>query len=372
MTTPLLSTHPRRSYESINGNLPEGDSIDENGLAQQRRGPSITPTKTISIVTGANSGIGYETATNLIRAGHHVILACRNKHAGELAAAQITRDCIVADSYATCIHLDLSDLSTVTSFTQRLLQYDPSIQTSGIHNLICNAGIGWGTKTVHREVTIDGNESFFQINYLGHFLLSIELMALLIQGAKNKTTKSRIVQVSSSLHDPNGRGNRKTPVILDFKDINATSESPFQPKSAYCRSKAYQIMLTYSLHKKIRELNVPIVCSCLSPGFIPSTGLVRNSGRMGIFFLRYCLDGVFKCCCNVTRTVKDGGECVYLVTVLKEGSASEGGLYFEYNRSKELCCKDSSLDSYDDAKQKELWEVSCNMVGVESDWMERL
>jgi NAD(P)-dependent dehydrogenase (short-subunit alcohol dehydrogenase family) len=325
---------------------------------------------TISVVTGATSGIGKETASNLLRAGHRVILACRNQRVGDATAAQLTRECIIADTFAKCVELDLSNMQSVRSFGDRLAKEFPAVLEEGIHNLINNAGKGWGTQTTERILTRDGYESFFQVNYLGHFALTFTLLPYLLRGGQNTGVNSRIINVSSSLHDPEGRGNRNTKVDLQFNDLNAREEVPFQPKSAYCRSKLAQIMFTYALQNKFRHYRLPVICSCLNPGFIPSTNLIRDSGMMGKLFLRYCLDGILKICCSVTRSVEDGGVCVYLVTTAEE--CGEGGQYFEYLRSKSLNVHSSSTDSYNENMQTELFNKSWALIathGVNSpDW----
>jgi len=328
---------------------------------------TITPSGPITVITGANSGIGYESSTMFLRSGHSVILACRNKKAGNDAAKKMARSCVVPDSFVTCVQLDLADLSSVKSFKTRLLKVAPEIQQKGVNNLINNAGVGWGTQTIDRVETKDGFESFFQVNYLGHYLLCKELMPLLVIGGNRTSLQSRIINVSSSLHDPDSKGNRKNTVKINLDDMNSSTEEPFSAKAAYCRSKLMQIMFTYELQRRLRLHQLPIVCSCLNPGFIPSTGLIRNSGVMAKFFLRWCLGGLLRSCCLVTRTAEDGGFCIYLVTTQVE--AGEGGQYFEYTRMKTLNAHSSSMDSYDQHLQAQLWKKSCQLLSIPIDWV---
>ena len=261
---------------------------------------------------------------------------------------------------------------------------------AGVGLLVCNAGKGWGTRTKNKIVTEDGFESFLQVNYLSHFLLSINLLPDLVRGANACGQASRVVHVSSSLHDPASRGNRKTSVRLDLESLarldqdqgepiascsqpllggeekdgggGAAGSSTFNPKQAYCRSKLMQIMFSYELQQRLRAHDLPVTSSCLNPGFIPSSGLIRDSSWLGIFFLRYCLDGAFKLCCSVTRSLDNGGTCVYLVATQPE--AADGGLYFEYTRGGVLRAHSSSEESYDTAKQQALWDTSCRLCGV--------
>ena len=136
------------------------------------------------IVTGANTGIGYEAALDFAKRGANLILACRNEKLGDEAVGKIK-----ADSKNDNVQLELLDLSSLANtraFAQRILA-----KWNRLDILVNNAGIAG----VDHKLTADGFETHFQVNYLSHFLLSRLLLDLL-----KKSAPSRIINVSSKLH----------------------------------------------------------------------------------------------------------------------------------------------------------------------------
>lgn len=138
----------------------------------------------VAIVTGANSGIGYETARSLAKHGCTVIFACRNLTLAENAIEKIRVERSKDAENCEAIRLDLSSLSDVILFTDIIKK-----KFSVIHMLILNAGVhGLGYST-----TVDGYETTFQVCHLSHFYMTILLEPLLEKG-------SRVVIVSSESH----------------------------------------------------------------------------------------------------------------------------------------------------------------------------
>lgn len=136
-----------------------------------------------AIVTGANSGIGRQEATQLARHGAHVVLAVRDTAAGERAAAGIDGDTHVE-------HLDLASLESVRAFAERTL--------GPVDLLVNNAGLMEPPR--YRE-TADGHELQFGTNHLGHFVLTALLLPRLLEAAA-----ARVVTVSSIAHFPRNGG----------------------------------------------------------------------------------------------------------------------------------------------------------------------
>src|SRR5215475_6465687 len=134
------------------------------------------------LITGANTGIGLATATDLARRGGRVYLACRSRPKGEAAVARIAA---AADSEAVVfLPLDLADLSSVRACARAFLD-----RSEPLHVLINNAGIG-GTP----GLTKDGFELVFGVNHLGHFALTMGLLDCLT------ASEARIVNVASDAH----------------------------------------------------------------------------------------------------------------------------------------------------------------------------
>src|SRR2546425_9193859 len=138
----------------------------------------------VFVVTGANSGIGKAIALGLARLGGTVVVACRNANRGEAARQDIVRDS--GNPRVSVEIVDLASEASVRAFADEFQRTYPRLDV-----LINNAGV----YTSHREVTPDGLERQFEVNYLSGFLLTHLFLDLL-----KKSAPSRIVNVSSSAH----------------------------------------------------------------------------------------------------------------------------------------------------------------------------
>ncbi len=198
------------------------------------------------IITGANTGIGRETALDLARRGARVIIACRDENKALDALNYIKSGS--ANENVVFKQLDLASLSSVRRFASEVLREEERIDV-----LINNAGVMF---TPHL-LTEDGFEMQFGVNHLGHFLLTM----LLLDRIKD-TPNSRIVNVSSLAHMPG---------YLDFKDM--MWEKNYSWMLAYCRSKLANIMFTNELARQLEGTGVTVYS--LHPGSI-RTELVRH------------------------------------------------------------------------------------------------
>lgn len=137
----------------------------------------------IILITGANAGIGLKTAEEFVKAGHHVILACRNLGKAEQAKTQLEN---LGTGQVDLIQLDLNSLEKVSHAANEVLKkYDH------IDVLINNAGL----ISQHLDSTEDGYEKHFGVNFLGHFLWTLKLLPLL-----KKAIQGRIIHLSSIAH----------------------------------------------------------------------------------------------------------------------------------------------------------------------------
>ncbi|KAK3828951.1 MAG: hypothetical protein J3Q66DRAFT_323951 [Benniella sp.] len=150
-------------------------------------------TSKVAIVTGANTGLGYETALELARNGAHVFLACRNRTKAHAAIERMERE--LAETAPAIypkldfLYLDLADLRTVAHSAGEFLS-----KKLPLHILVNNAGLGLSNP----KLTRDGIELVFAVNHMGHFLFTQLLLPSLIQ-----SQPSRIVCVSSMAHELN-------------------------------------------------------------------------------------------------------------------------------------------------------------------------
>ena len=139
----------------------------------------------MGIITGANTGIGLETAVDLAKRNARVILACRSVERGETAAIEVRKRS--GNDDVVFVQLDLASLDSVRKFAAKILEEEPRIDT-----LINNAGV---MALPERKLTQDGFEMQFGTNHLGHFLLT----NLLLDRIK-EALLARIINVSSSVH----------------------------------------------------------------------------------------------------------------------------------------------------------------------------
>jgi NAD(P)-dependent dehydrogenase (short-subunit alcohol dehydrogenase family) len=204
----------------------------------------------IAIVTGANSGIGFETAKALAEKDATVILACRNLEKAAQAANQIRQ--AVGNVKLEVIGLDLADLNSVREFAKSF-----HAKYSSLDLLINNAGI----MIPPFSKTKDGFELQFGSNHLGHFALTGLLMP-----AIRATPKARVVNVSSS-------GHRVPPGELDFENLNA--EKKYSAWTSYMYSKLSNLLFTLELNKRFREEKIDAIATSAHPGYT-ATGLQKN------------------------------------------------------------------------------------------------
>jgi len=206
-----------------------------------------------AIVTGANSGLGLETARALAEHQASVTLAVRNQHKGEEAVAYIRRTAPDADLRIGL--LDLTDLASVRAFADIWSAENPD----GLDLLINNAGV----MAIPQRATAEGFEMQFGTNHLGHFALTGLLMPALIA-----SPRSRVVTVSSQAHRM-GR--------MNFDDLNAKRK--YRSWGAYGQSKLANLLFTKELQRRVDQLGIPLIAVSAHPGFA-STNLQSAGASM--------------------------------------------------------------------------------------------
>lgn len=204
----------------------------------------------VAIVTGANSGIGYETAKALAGKGATVVLACRNLEKADIAAGEIRLG--NKDANLDIIHLDLADLGSVRQFAETFISRHEKLDL-----LINNAGVMIPPYTR----TIDGFELQFGANHLGHFALTGLLLERLM-----KTPNARIINVSSSAH-------RMGSGTINFENLN--SEKGYNASGAYAQSKLANLLFTLELNQHFQEVGADTIAASAHPGWTV-TGLQRG------------------------------------------------------------------------------------------------
>lgn len=182
----------------------------------------------VVVITGANTGIGKETARELSRRGAEVVMACRDLQKAEEAAKEISAE---TNNKVTTLKLDLASLSSVRTAAQQLIAQQPKI-----HILINNAGV----MVCPQWKTEDGFEMQLGVNHLGHFLWTLLLLPTIRNSAP-----ARIINLSSVAHE----GGQ-----INFDDI--MMDKNYDATRAYCRSKLANILFTKSLDKQLAGTGV--------------------------------------------------------------------------------------------------------------------
>jgi NAD(P)-dependent dehydrogenase (short-subunit alcohol dehydrogenase family) len=205
-----------------------------------------------AIVTGANSGVGFNTSLELARKGARVILACRSMEKGERAVKRIVKE--VPEAQLDLQQLDLASLASIRDFSQRFHS-----TYSSIDMLINNAGV----MNLPRHLTEDGFEMQFGTNHLGHFALTGLLFDLL-----SSTENSRIVTVSSIAHI-NGS--------IHFE--NLMGEKNYDSQEAYRQSKLANLLFTLELANKLEARGSSTISVAAHPG-VTHTNLITAGPEM--------------------------------------------------------------------------------------------
>jgi NAD(P)-dependent dehydrogenase (short-subunit alcohol dehydrogenase family) len=280
----------------------------------------------VAIVTGANTGLGFETARALAERGATVVLAVRDVEKGKQAAARINGDVTVQE-------LDLTSLESVRSAAADLRGAHQRIDL-----LINNAGVMYTPKTTTR----DGFELQFGTNHLGHFALTGLLLDRLLPVAG-----SRVTTVSSTGH--------RIRAAIHFDDLQW--ERSYGRAAAYGQSKLANLMFTYELQRRLTAHGTTVAVAA-HPG-VSNTELTRNSPA----FFRLPLSWLAPL---ITQNAAMGA-----LPTLRAATdpAVRGGQYYGprglagVRGFPQLVA--SSSDSHDAAVQQRLWAVSEKLTGVE-------
>ena len=283
------------------------------------------------IVTGANTGLGYETTLVLAKNGGKVVMACRNMAKANAAKNDILKE--VPKANLEVMEIDLSSLASVRNFAKTFQSTHDRLDV-----LINNAGV----MMPPYAKTEDGFELQFGANYLGHFLLTGLLLDTIF-----KTPDSRIVTLSSLAHK-NGQ--------INFDDLQ--SEKKYSASDAYAQSKLACLMFTRELQRRLEKAGHDQTISVAAHPGIATTELSRHMPKALYTILRYTIAPF------LTHAPSEGAK----PTVMGAIGPAKGSDYFGptgFNEFKGKPGKATSTDlSKDEAISKQLWEVSEKLVGL--------
>ena len=292
-------------------------------------------------MTGANSGLGFQTSLELARHGAAVVLACRDQTRGNQALERLRRQ--LPNAELALATLDLADLASIRRFAEG---YAATHQTLDL--LVNNAGV----MAIPRRVTVDGFEMQFGTNHIGHFALTGRLFPVIAA-----TPRSRVVTVSSGAH----RGGR-----IDFSDLQG--ERKYGLWSAYCQSKLANLLFAFALQRKIDAAGLGVLSVAAHPGFA-ATNLAAAGPRMGGH--RF-LERLFRAGTRLVAQsdVKGALPILYAATADDvSGGAFYGpdGLAEQRGYPKRVSAAARAND--EDTAQR-LWQVSEELTGVRYDLLD--
>ncbi|EDW02224.1 GH21881 [Drosophila grimshawi] len=274
----------------------------------------------VVIVTGSNTGIGKETVRQLARRGATMYMACRDMKKCEEAREEIILE--TQNKYVYCRQCDLASLDSIRNFVATFKR-----EQDKLHILVNNAGV----MRCPRSLTRDGFEMQIGVNHLGHFLLTNLMLDLL----KNKSSPSRIVNVSSLAHT---RGE------INTADLN--SEKSYEEGKAYNQSKLANVMFTRELARRLEGTGVTV--NALHPGIV-DTELFRHMSFFSNFFVGLFVRPLFW---PFVKTAKNGAQTT-LYAALDPDLANVTGQYFSDCQPQQV-----AVAATDTQIAKWLWTVS--------------
>jgi NAD(P)-dependent dehydrogenase (short-subunit alcohol dehydrogenase family) len=278
------------------------------------------------VVTGGNSGIGYETAAALGAAGARVLVTARNADKGRAAVSALSSR-LDGSGQLQLVVFDLADLSSVRRGAEEILELAPRLDV-----LVNNAGLVLS----ERSETVDGFEATFAINHLGPFLLTNLLLDRLRTSAP-----ARIVNVASSAHSAARKG-------IPFDDLQ-TTKVRYRGMRVYGQSKLANILFTLELARRLAGSDV--TANSLHPGTV-RTGYGADGDARGLLAFGIKIAQPF-----FLSPAQGARTSVYLASSPEVDDVS--GKYF-------VKCKEKQPRKWaqDSEAAKRLWQVSEDLVGL--------
>ena len=279
----------------------------------------------IVLITGANSGIGKETARALAINSATVVMACRNLTKAIPVCEAIQKES--GNRQVEVMRLDLASLSSVRAFTDQFIGKYPRLDV-----LINNAGIF----SLRREETEDGFEKTMGVNYLSPFLLTNLLLPLIVQ-----TPAARIVNVGSDAHF-SGQ--------IDLDDLNYKKKYPMFGFKAYGTSRLATVFFTQELAERLQDAGITV--NALHPGSVATN--IWNFGPKS--------KGYQQLINRITRSFMLSPEEGAQTSIYLASSDEVKGVTGKYFYNNQL--KDVSPQCTDIQLQKSLWQISEKLTGL--------
>ncbi|KAJ3049767.1 Short-chain dehydrogenase/reductase 2b [Rhizophlyctis rosea] len=290
-------------------------------------------TRRLAVITGGNSGLGFHTAAKILQQGNwDVVIACRNPSTAA-KAAETLRSNSPLTSTVTTLPLDISSASSISAFIP--------LVPRPINLLLLNAGVH-PTSLRHTE---DGLEEAFGVNHIGHFRLTLGL----IENEKIDINDGRVVSIASGMH---------TKAKFDFDDLKG--EKGFNAGKAYSNSKLANMWFIVELAEYFKEKGWNVTANSLCPGYVPTTGLSRDYPRILQKLAPYVMTLIIK-----ETPLPDSIRHIEWVSTSPDLD-DISGRWFDVAVGQKVTEKPLGSDeSRDQTKARRLWNVSCDITGLE-------
>ncbi|MDR8391399.1 SDR family oxidoreductase [Aliifodinibius sp. S!AR15-10] len=269
----------------------------------------------VVLITGATDGLGKHLAQDFAEEGAILLLHGRNNKKGQKVIQQIKK--ATGNKNLSYYNADFASLDEIKQLAQKINKEHDRLDL-----LINNAGIGFGKPGSGRQLSKDGHELRFQVNYLAGFISTLRLLDLLRQ-----STPARVVNVASI-------GQQS----LDFD--NLMLENGYSGNRAYCQSKLAQILFTVELAERLGDAGITV--NALHPATYMDTNMVHEAGI------------------SPANSVQKGAEAVEYVATSRELEDVTGEFFNVKQRSR------ANSQAYDEEARKRLWEISEELTGIES------
>ncbi|TCD03135.1 SDR family NAD(P)-dependent oxidoreductase [Pedobacter psychroterrae] len=300
------------------------------------------------IITGANSGIGFECAMQMakIAPDEQIILACRNVESGNQAIRKIKKK--TNHTNIICLALDLASLQSVRDFKTAISKLPNPVITSIVNNA--------GAIFDKFAYTKDGYEMTFGTNHLGGFYLTLLMLPYLHNNGS-------IVFTASDTHDPTKNTGSAPPNYtsasdLAFPKVESEKLTIKDTQRLYATSKLCNVLTTYILQEKLVNTNIRV--NAFDPGLTPGTGLIRFvPAPVRLFlYLSFRVQMLYR---HNTNLPQISGSRLANLSYAKEFQNLKG-IYFSDGKVTK-----SSQESYSKDFQNDLWKSSIELTGIKTE-----
>lgn len=290
----------------------------------------------VFIVTGANSGIGYESSFALAEKGATVIMACRNLERGQHSLDAIKKE--IPSAKLELMELDLASLASIRKFAESFNSKHERL------DVLINSG---GPIVAGQSLTKDGFETHFGVGHLGHFALTALLLDVILN-----TPSSRIVTVSSRMH---------ASAKIEWDDL--MSERSYNSMKAYPQSMLAKILFSFELNRRLEAKGKSTKSIAVHPGLAQTSWADNNlSGFMKII-------GKIISATTYQSAAMGALPLLYAAT---DPNAKAGGYYGPEKDTKGFPVEVRAGDAaYNETDAKRLWELSENLIGIKFETLDK-